>query len=63
MRNICLENILNQCTMKLPTPPSKCRKNTKPDVNRPWKWGQGKVTCAWLTCTHHERDDQDVDQT
>jgi hypothetical protein len=23
-------------------------------VNRPWKWGQGQVTNAWLTCTHHD---------
>ena len=28
-------------------------------VGRPWKWGQGQVTHAWLICTHH---DQCVDQ-
>jgi hypothetical protein len=27
----------------------KCNK-----VNRPWKWGQGQVTHAWLTCTHYD---------
>ena len=27
----------------------KCNK-----VNRPWKWDQGKVIHAWLTCTHHD---------
>jgi hypothetical protein len=25
------------------------------DVSRPWKWGQGQVTHAWLTCTLHDQ--------
>ena len=25
------------------------------DVSKPWKWGQGQVTHAWLTCTLHDQ--------